>query len=129
MFGRPKNLYSIHNKISKYARQNKTVDDINDLFALRVLVDTVADCYAALGIIHTRWHPVPGEFDDYIANPKDNLYQSIHTTVIAEDGHPVEIQVRDARDAPTGRVRCSRHTGCTRREWATTIRSSRRWCG
>ena len=94
VFGRPKHLYSIHSKISKYARQNKTVDDINDLFALRVLVDTVADCYAALGIIHTRWHPVPGEFDDYIANPKDNLYQSIHTTVIAEDGHPVEIQVR-----------------------------------
>ena len=94
VFGRPKHLYSIHNKIAKYARQNKTVDDINDLFALRVLVDTVADCYAALGIIHTRWRPVPGEFDDYIANPKDNLYQSIHTTVIAEDGHPVEIQIR-----------------------------------
>ena len=94
VFGRPKHLYSIYNKIGKYARQNKTVDDINDLFALRVLVDSVAGCYAALGVIHSRWHPVPGEFDDYIANPKDNMYQSIHTTVIAEDGHPVEIQVR-----------------------------------
>ena len=94
VFGRPKHIYSIHNKIAKYANENKTVDDIYDLFALRVLVDSVADCYAALGVVHSRWHPVPGEFDDYIANPKDNLYQSIHTTVIAEDGHPVEIQVR-----------------------------------
>ena len=94
VLGRPKHIYSIHNKVAKYASQNKTVDDIHDLFALRVLVDSVADCYAALGIIHARWHPVPGEFDDYIANPKDNLYQSIHTTVLAEDGHPVEIQIR-----------------------------------
>ena len=92
--GRPKHIYSIHNKIAKYASQNKSVDDIHDLFALRVLVDTVPDCYGALGIIHTRWRPAPGEFDDYIANPKDNLYQSIHTTVIAEDSHPLEIQVR-----------------------------------
>ena len=94
VFGRPKHIYSIYNKIVKYANQNKSVDDIYDLFALRVLVDSVADCYAALGVIHSRWHPVPGEFDDYIANPKDNMYQSIHTTVIAEDGHPVEIQAR-----------------------------------
>ncbi len=94
VLGRPKSIYSIHCKTAKYALQNKTVDDIHDLFALRVLVDSVQDCYAALGVIHTRWHPVPGEFDDYVANPKDNLYQSIHTTVVAEDVHSVEIQIR-----------------------------------
>ncbi len=92
--GRPKHIYSIHNKIDKYARQNKTVDDIHDLFALRVLVNTVQDCYGALGVVHAKWRPVPGEFDDYIANPKDNMYQSIHTTVIGESGHPVEVQIR-----------------------------------
>ena len=92
--GRPKHIYSIHNKINRYESQNKTVDDIHDLFAMRVLVDSLQDCYTALGVIHTQWRPVPGEFDDYIANPKDNLYQSIHTTVIAEDSHPVEIQIR-----------------------------------
>ena len=92
--GRPKHIYSIHNKIRKYAEMNKTVDDIHDLFALRVLVETTRDCYAALGVIHTRWHPAPGEFNDYVANPKDNMYQSIHTTVIADNGFPVEIQIR-----------------------------------
>ena len=92
--GRPKHIYSIYNKIARYESENKTVDDIHDLFALRVLANNIQDCYTALGTIHTLWRPVPGEFDDYIANPKDNLYQSIHTTVIAEDSHPVEIQIR-----------------------------------
>tara|TARA_Y100000294_G_scaffold151760_1_gene149728 strand:+ start:5615 stop:7768 length:2154 start_codon:yes stop_codon:yes gene_type:complete len=92
--GRPKHIYSIHKKAQKYAADSKTAEDIYDLFALRVLVDEVKDCYAALGVIHNRWRPLPGQFDDYIANPKDNLYQSIHTTVLCEDGNPVEVQIR-----------------------------------
>ena len=92
--GRPKHLYSIHRKIGSYAAVNKKVEDIHDLFALRVLVNELPDCYAALGAIHTKWHPLPGQFDDYIANPKDNLYQSLHTTVLCEDANPVEVQIR-----------------------------------
>ncbi|MFC2024371.1 RelA/SpoT family protein [Chloroflexota bacterium] len=91
--GRPKHIYSIHQKIEKYAAQGKNFDDIHDLLALRVLVGTVADCYSAVGIIHSSWHPLPGEFDDYIANPKPNGYQSLHTTVIYE-ATPLEIQIR-----------------------------------
>ena len=92
--GRPKHIYSIHKKIAKYAEQNKEVGEIYDLFALRVLVGEVKDCYAALGAVHTKWRPLPGQFDDYIANPKDNLYQSLHTTVLCEDASPVEVQIR-----------------------------------
>ena len=92
--GRPKHIYSIYKKIIKYARENKEVEDIHDLFALRVLVDEVQDCYAALGIVHTKWHPLPGQFDDYIANPKDNLYRSLHSTILCEDAAPVEVQIR-----------------------------------
>jgi len=92
--GRPKHLYSIHKKIEKYADENKEVAEIYDLFALRVLVGEVRDCYAALGAIHSKWRPLPGQFDDYIANPKDNLYRSLHTAVLCEDACPVEIQIR-----------------------------------
>lgn len=92
--GRPKHIYSIHKKTQKYAKQNMGVNEIYDLFALRVLVDEVKDCYAALGIVHTKWRPLPGQFDDYIANPKDNLYKSLHTTVLCIDAHPVEVQIR-----------------------------------
>ena len=92
--GRPKHIYSIHKKTLKYAEMTKSVDDIYDLFALRVLVDDLAGCYAALGLVHNKWRPLPGQFDDYIANPKDNLYQSIHTTVLCEDGNSVEVQIR-----------------------------------
>lgn len=92
--GRPKHLYSIHQKIHKYSAQGKQFNDIYDLFALRVLVDTVQDCYNAVGIVHSMWHPVPGAFDDYIANPKPNGYQSLHTVVMAFGTTPLEIQIR-----------------------------------
>lgn len=92
--GRPKHIYSIYTKAQKYGAEDRSIDDIYDLFALRVLVQKVEDSYAALGIIHGMWHPMPGQFDDYIANPKDNLYQSLHTTVLSEGASPVEIQIR-----------------------------------
>ena len=92
--GRPKHIYSIYKKTQRYALQNKTVDEIYDLFALRVLVHGMQDCYAALGVTHARWHPLPGQFDDYIANPKDNLYKGLHTTILCEDAAPVEVQIR-----------------------------------
>ncbi|MDD4924382.1 MAG: bifunctional (p)ppGpp synthetase/guanosine-3',5'-bis(diphosphate) 3'-pyrophosphohydrolase [Dehalococcoidales bacterium] len=92
--GRPKHLYSINQKIQKYSAQGKQFNDIYDLFALRVLVDSVQDCYNAVGIVHSMWHPVPGAFDDYIANPKPNGYQSLHTVVMAFGTTPIEIQIR-----------------------------------
>ncbi len=92
--GRPKGIYSTHKKIQKYAAQGTELRDIYDLYALRVLVDTKEDCYKTLGVIHQLWHPIPGQFDDYIANPKENLYQALHTTVICEGGNPLEVQVK-----------------------------------
>jgi GTP pyrophosphokinase len=92
--GRPKSIYSIYQKMQKYAAQGKELSDIYDLYALRVLVHTKADCYNALGIIHELWSPIPGQFDDYIANPKENLYQALHTTVICEGGKPLEVQIK-----------------------------------
>ncbi len=94
VFGRAKHIYSIYNKINKYAAQGKDFGDIHDLFALRILVDTVPDCYKALGVIHNLWHPLPEEFSDYIANPKDNGYQSLHTTVLLRGTTPLEVQIR-----------------------------------
>ena len=94
VYGRPKHIYSIHTKSERYSSENKEISEIYDLFAVRILVKEIKDCYAALGVIHSRWHPMPGQFDDYIANPKDNFYQSLHTAVLCEDSAPVEFQIR-----------------------------------
>jgi GTP diphosphokinase / guanosine-3',5'-bis(diphosphate) 3'-diphosphatase len=91
--GRPKHIYSIYKKM---VEKSRSFDALMDLRGVRLIVPTTQDCYAALGIIHTRWRPIPHEFDDYIAAPKDNNYQSLHTAVIYDDGKPLEVQIRTA---------------------------------
>jgi GTP pyrophosphokinase len=92
--GRAKHIYSIHKKMEKYAGEGKSVDEIYDLVAVRILVDDVTQCYAALGLVHGLWRPIPGSFDDYIANPKESMYQALHTTVLALNAQPLEVQIR-----------------------------------
>ncbi len=94
--GRPKNIYSIFQKLRKQtsSKSDVEIDEIYDLYALRILVNSEEDCYRTLGIVHRLWSPIPGQFDDYISNPKDTLYQSLHTTVYCEENHPLEVQIK-----------------------------------
>jgi len=94
MSGRPKHIYSVYQKVEKYAALGRDFDDIHDILALRVLVDTIPDCYSAVGIIHSLWRPLPEEFDDFIASPKSNGYQSLHTVVMCLGTTPLEVQIR-----------------------------------
>jgi GTP diphosphokinase / guanosine-3',5'-bis(diphosphate) 3'-diphosphatase len=95
--GRPKSLYSVYRKMQKYAAQGKEFSDIHDLLALRVLVENVQDCYSALGVVHSLWHPLPDQFDDFIANPKENMYQALHSAVMCLGARPLEVQIRTYR--------------------------------
>ncbi len=89
--GRSKHIYSIYRKM---VEKNKPFEMVRDLRGVRLIVNDIPSCYAALGIIHTHWRPIPNEFDDYIAAPKDNFYQSLHTAILYEDGKPLEVQIR-----------------------------------
>ena len=94
VYGRAKHLYSIYDKLNRYQKMGKKFNEIHDLIAIRILTEKTDECYRALGVVHTKWRPVNGEFDDYIANPKENMYQSLHTSVMGPGNFPLEVQIR-----------------------------------
>lgn len=127
--GRVKHFFSIYKKM---VNQDKTVDEIYDLFAVRIIVDSVKDCYAALGVIHEMYTPIPGRFKDYIAMPKPNMYQSLHTTLMSSVGQPFEIQIRTADMHKTAEYGIAAHwkykeTGNSEKSEITTAEEKLTW--